>query len=48
MCQINASKSRLFLNAKNPLEVYMTAPRQSDTSIPQLGLLDKQLVFYSE
>lgn len=48
MCQINASKRRLFLNAEKPLEIYMTAPRQSDTSIPQLGLLNKQLIFYPE
>lgn len=48
MCQINASKRRLFPNAKNPLEIHVTAPRQSDTSISQLGLLHKQLIFYSE
>lgn len=48
MCQINASKRRLFLNSKSPLEIYMTSPRLSDTSIPQLGLLDKQLIFYLE
>lgn len=48
MCQINVSKKRLLLNTKNPLEIYMTAPRQSDTGIPHLGLLDKQLIFYSE
>lgn len=48
MCQVNASKKRLFLNAKSPVEIYMTAPTQPDTSIPQLGLLDKQLIFYLE